>query len=164
MHRPREFHDTTALYSQRTTLNLSGGCVYEFFEGSNSYGLVKFCGPNGETRDAATQLFKEMLLQDGDTESVACLIGLSQNYNPEMVVEKRDMEDGFFLIFHDFVNYRTKLSTVEDRHTKIQGEPVVVEQESLAGRATVVSQNSWPWEPEVFEPDPCVEWDNIDTR
>jgi hypothetical protein len=76
-HRSREFHDTTALYSQQTTLNLSGGCVYEFLGGSNSYGLVNFRGPNGETPDSATQLLIEMLLKDGDTESVAYLTGLS---------------------------------------------------------------------------------------
>jgi hypothetical protein len=163
-HRSREFHDTTALYSQQTTLSLSGGCVYEFLEGSNSYGLVDFRGPNGETRDSATQLLIDMLLKDGDTESVAYLTELSQNYDPNRVAEKRDKEDGFFLIFHDFVNYRSKLSAVEDLHTELQGEPVVGEQDSLAGRATVDSRNNWPWESEVVEPDTCVDWDNIDTR
>jgi hypothetical protein len=105
-----------------------------------------------------------MLLRDGDTESVAYLTGISRNYDPNRVAEKRDMEDGFFLVFHDFENYRSKLSAVEDLHTELQGEPVVVEPVSLADQATVRSRNNWPWEPEVFEPDTCVDWDNIDTR
>jgi hypothetical protein len=127
-HRSREFNDTTALYSQQTTLSLSERCICEFFEDLNNYGLGDFRGPNGETRDPATQLLIEMLLQDGDTESVAYLTGLSQNYDQSRVAEKRHMEDRFFLIIHDFVNYRSELSAVEDLHTELQDELVVVEQ------------------------------------
>lgn len=37
---PRQFHETTAIYSPEMTRIFSGACAYEFFEGPNRYGLV----------------------------------------------------------------------------------------------------------------------------
>ncbi|KAK8047989.1 hypothetical protein PG996_016053 [Apiospora saccharicola] len=37
---PRQFHETTAIYSPDMTCIFSGACAYEFFEGPNRYGLV----------------------------------------------------------------------------------------------------------------------------
>lgn len=39
--RPREFHETVALYSEKMTGVFSGGCLYEFYDGANGYGLVE---------------------------------------------------------------------------------------------------------------------------
>ncbi|KAK8855094.1 Glucanosyltransferase-domain-containing protein [Apiospora arundinis] len=37
---PRKFYETSAIYSPEMTRIFSGACVYEFFEGSNRYGLA----------------------------------------------------------------------------------------------------------------------------
>jgi hypothetical protein len=39
--RPRVFHETTAIYSSEMTHVFSGGCVYQFYQGPNGYGIVE---------------------------------------------------------------------------------------------------------------------------
>lgn len=40
-HQPRHFQETTALYSPAMNRIFSGGCVYEFCQSANGYGLVE---------------------------------------------------------------------------------------------------------------------------
>lgn len=69
----------------------SGGCVYEFEQGANGYGLVEVLKHTTDTRSAAYQ----QALDDQDK-----------------VVERRETDRGFVLIYADFANYKASLAAV----------------------------------------------------
>jgi 1,3-beta-glucanosyltransferase GAS5 len=85
--RPRYFNETTALFSSPMINEFSGGCVYEFWQGVNDYGLVK---PQ-TTRDGAATADEEQ---------------------PPHVVRRTD--HGTLLIFNEFEHYKAKIRSTKD--------------------------------------------------
>jgi hypothetical protein len=163
-HKPRQFHDTTALYSLQTTRVLSGGCAYEFYGDSNDYGLVEMRELNGDTRNTASLRLIEMLTQHGDSQNANHLLEKSRTYDLDKVVERRETERGLLLIFHDFVNYKSKLAATRSLQDDPEWNHAAVNQETPDGVSAVDTQSSWPWEPEFYEPDTCVDWEKISSQ
>lgn len=59
--RPRVFHETTAIYSSEMTHVFSGGCVYQFYQGPNRYGIVELTqNPDGTKSLRKSSEFKTL--------------------------------------------------------------------------------------------------------
>lgn len=69
--RPRHFPETRALYGKGMKEVFSGGFVYEFFEGSNMYGLVKDEGGDLTRLDDFEQYRQGLQEMDGAAEGLA---------------------------------------------------------------------------------------------
>ncbi|EUC42228.1 glycoside hydrolase family 72 protein [Bipolaris oryzae ATCC 44560] len=83
--KPRIFHETTVLYSPSMSRVFSGGCVYEFWQNANGYGLV------------------EILKHRGDKQTT---------HSDSMIYERRETYWGVLLILRDFVNYKARLAEI----------------------------------------------------
>ncbi|EUC38592.1 glycoside hydrolase family 72 protein [Bipolaris zeicola 26-R-13] len=83
--KPRIFHETTALYSSSMSRIFSGGCVYEFWQNANGYGLVK------------------MLKHRDDKQTT---------HIESMIYERRETDRGVVLILRDFINYKARLAEI----------------------------------------------------
>jgi hypothetical protein len=141
---PRKFEETSALYSPAMSQVFSGGCAYEFWEGSNAYGLVELVNQEQARSTPAWAVEKSR-------ESA-----LARAYDPKKTAEKRQTERGPLSIFHDFVNYKANLDATRGIDMNWEGD--VMESEA-AERGTVdLSQRQWPWEPENQVPDTVVDW------
>lgn len=79
----RLLHETTALYSSLMSHIFSGGCVYEFWQNANGYGLV------------------EMLKHQGDKQTT---------HTESTIYERQETDRGTLLILRDFVNYKARLA------------------------------------------------------
>lgn len=59
--RPRVFHETTAIYSSEMTHVFSGGCVYQFYQVPNRYGIVELTqNPDGTKSLRKSSEFKTL--------------------------------------------------------------------------------------------------------
>lgn len=83
---PRNFNETTALYSPSMTKIFSGGCAYELWQGHNTFGLA--------------------LLERNDASSRRSVPRTGR------VAERRENESGTLLLFEDFMNYKARLAEV----------------------------------------------------
>jgi hypothetical protein len=54
------------------------------------------------------------LPQGGNPESAAYQAAFAEAADPAMTAEKREREDGVLCLFHDFLNYKAQLSSIED--------------------------------------------------
>jgi hypothetical protein len=85
---PRTFSETKTLYSPRMTDLFSGGCVYELWQGPNTFGLALLKRENpSNRRDRA---------------------------KPGRIAETRENELGTLLLFEDFFNYKARLAGVSE--------------------------------------------------
>jgi hypothetical protein len=119
----------------------SGGCVYEFWQGANRYGLVEMRDQKTETRPATYR-------QAPDDQN--------------KVNETRESDQGLLLIYHDFANYKANLAAtkgVEAEWNRISADSEAIERGDGSLR-----QTSWPWEPEFHEPESCVDWGETEER
>jgi hypothetical protein len=91
-HQPRHFHETTALFSPATCRVFSGGCVYEFWQGANGYGLVEMVERGKDAGDESR------------------------------IYERRKRETGTVLVFRDFVEYKARLAEVGGVEGEDDGE------------------------------------------
>jgi hypothetical protein len=106
-----------------------------------------------------------MLTQHGDTQGAADLIERTRKYDADKVAEERKTEGRLLLVFHDFVNYRSKLSAVGSLRTEVeQDQSAGEEQGEMASPKFIGSRSNWPRELEVCEPDTCVDWESLDLR
>ncbi|KAF2632425.1 glycoside hydrolase family 72 protein [Macroventuria anomochaeta] len=141
---PRLFQETAALYSPRMSQVFSGGCAYEFWHGSNSYGLV------------------ELVRQEQARSSPAWAVeqrrerALARSDDITKTAEKRETERGILSVFHDFVNYKKNLDATRDIESNWEGE--VMEREAAERGNVDTTQLNWPWEPEFQIPDTVVDW------
>ena len=117
----------------------SGGCVYEFWQGSNGYGLVEMLNRETGTKMKAYQ-------QDPDDE--------------KKVIEKRETDQGLLLIYQDFAKYKAKL--VAARCVETNWDRGDRNYEGDGGGNVDMMQMSWPWEPECQEPESCINWGKIE--
>jgi hypothetical protein len=91
-HQPRLFHETTALYAPATCRVFSGGCVYEFWQGANGYGLVEMVERG----------------KDAGYES--------------RIYERRERVTRTVFVFRDFVEYKARLAEVGSVGREDDGE------------------------------------------
>lgn len=125
---PRTFAETPTLYSTEMTNVFSGGCVYQFWQASNCYGLAQF-EPNAVTYD--------------------------RRNTPKAgkVAEKRESDLGTLLLFEDFVNYKAQLAALPRMSTTVKEHPA--EQQKIV---EAQSPTSWKFEIEGAVPESCVDW------
>lgn len=125
---PRTFAETPTLYSTEMTNVFSGGCVYQFWQASNCYGLAQF-EPNAVTYD------------------------LRNTPKAGKVAEKRESDLGTLLLFEDFVNYKAQLAALPRMSTTVKEHPA--EQQKIV---EAQSPTSWKFEIEGVVPESCVDW------
>jgi len=106
----------------------SGGCVYEFWQGSNSYGLAQF-EPSAATYD------RRNTSQAGK------------------VAEKRESDIGTLSLFEDFMNYKAQLATLPQIPTSAN-ENLAERQKMVEGQ----SSTSGDFDIEGTVPESCVDW------
>jgi len=119
--------------------------VYEFWQGSNGYGLVEMF-----EREQASR----------DPRFVAYHLALARADDQTKVYEKRDNGQGLLLISHDFVNYKGNLAAT--RAAESDWDPNFMYHEGMERRSVDMTQRSWPWEPEFHEPESCIDWGQIE--
>lgn len=147
---PRLFQETAALYSPQMSQVFSGGCVYEFFEEVNRYGLVEFVDQDqGRNIPAGT-------VERRRTERLA------RSDNPRKTADKRQTDRGILSIFHDFVNYKENLDATRDIESTWEGD--VMEREAAERGNVDLGRMSWPWEPENQLPDNVVNWAQLEDQ
>lgn len=131
---PRTFTETPTLYSPAMTEVFSGGCVYEFWQGSNTYGLALF------EPDAATY---------------------DRRNTPKAgkVAEKRESEPGTVLLFEDFMNYKQQLAALP--RAPIGAKERSTEQQKMV---EAQSPAPWQFEIEGEVPESCVDWLTIEEK
>jgi len=112
----------------------SGGCIYELFDGPNSYGLLAKPG-------RTDQRWFQMRLDD-----------------EEKIIETRDTDAGNIYIYQDFANYKAALAEPADNNLSWD----VMEREAEERDSIDVSQMTWPWGPEYQMPATCIDWDNVE--
>ncbi|GAB7329637.1 hypothetical protein MBLNU13_g01382t3 [Cladosporium sp. NU13] len=125
---PRTFTETPTIYSPEVTAIFSGGCVYELWQGPNSYGLAQF-EPNAATHD------RRNTSQAGK------------------LAEKRESDLGTLSLFEDFMNYKAQLAALPQMPTSANGYPA--EQQKM-GEAQ--SSTSREFNIEGSVPGACVDW------
>lgn len=145
---PREWRDLVNLYSPPVSNILSGLCVYQFYELSNGYGLVR------------------KFRRDRDTRWAAQREALAQSDDPTKVIRTHEVGVETLLVYHDFNNLKTKLASIltlendlDDDHT---GD---IDLHRTGDKGHVeLTQKRWPWEPQYSEPEDCVDWTIIEDR
>jgi len=120
----------------------SGGCVYEFWQSANNYGLVELVEPKPE--------------EQSDLEAKKRRKALRRANDGNVVAEKRETGLGLILVYHDFVNYKNALAAT--RNIEREWE----DGELGSGRPGNAAPMHWPWEPQYTEPDSCVDWEQIE--
>jgi hypothetical protein len=145
---PRQFEETIALYSSQMSQVFSGGCVYEFWQGPNNYGLVELINQD-QGRDTPAWAAEQRREK-----------ALARANNARKTAEKRQTERGPLSIFHDFVNYKTNLDATRGIEHNWEGD--VMEREAAERGNVDLSQRHWPWEPENRVPDSVVNWAEIE--
>lgn len=141
--KPRQFQETAALYSPQMSQVFSGGCAYEFWEGSNGYGLVELVD---KEQTHATEQRRESTL--------------ARAKNSNKTAERRETERGTLSIFHDFVNYKANLDATRDIEHNWEGD--VMEREAAERGNVDISQRHWPWEPANTIPGTVVDWEQTE--
>ncbi|KAE8846310.1 hypothetical protein HRS9139_00877 [Pyrenophora teres f. teres] len=136
-HQPRLFQETAALYSPPMSRVFSGGCVYEFWQSTNGYGLV------------------EMLRHGSDNQVPA----LRKNPHDESKIsERREIYGGMLLIFKDFVNYKTKLAEV----SSVEVGVVIEAAEREGEQVQTDTKASGPWQAKFRMLGTCVDWHEME--
>jgi hypothetical protein len=99
----------------------------------------------------------ELVLNSGDTRVLGDVAG--------KVAERRQTERGTVLVFWDFVNYKARLDAVGDKDGDVWGSEEELEELEVGGSGGDRDvQAAWPWEPEGYEPESCVDWEQIRAR
>ena len=106
----------------------SGGCVYEFWQGSNCYGLA--------------QLEPSSANYDRRNTPIA-----------GKVAEKRESDLGTVLLFEDFMNYKTQLAALPQLSTS-KNERMTEQQKTVEAQSMMSPESDI--EGEV--PESCMDW------
>ncbi|KEQ63463.1 glycolipid anchored surface protein GAS1 [Aureobasidium melanogenum CBS 110374] len=133
-YQPRQFLETSALYSDPMTRVFSGGCVYDFTDTPNNFGLVAMPGADKER--------------------------WFQNFrgNEKKVNEVRQTDQGNLYIYHDFVNYKKALA----EPTGYDPSWDIMESQAVERHNIDTTQMTWPWDPRYQMPATCIDWDSIE--
>lgn len=111
----------------------SGGCVYEFLDSANSYGLVAKNASDNRWFEFRTEI-------DGK------------------IIETRETVAGKISIYQDFANYKAALAESEDKN-ELSWD--LMEHEAKERHGIDVTQKTWSWGSEYQIPATCIDWDNI---
>jgi hypothetical protein len=130
----RSLDETKVLYSNPMAEVFSGGCIYELFDGANSYGLVAMPG------DGPARWFDYPTNIDGK------------------VIEKRETDAGDVYIYQDFANYKKALAEPTENHPGWN----IMEREAEDRHNFDTTAMTWPWSPEYQMPATCIDWDNVE--
>lgn len=133
-HQPRQLTESKALYASPMTRVFSGGCIYEFTDSANNYGLVAMPGAD------KTSWFQE----HEDIE--------------KKVIETRKTDQGNLYIYHDFVNYKAALAEPTDNDSSWD----IMERQAAERHNTDTTAMVWPWDSQYQVPATCIDWDNIE--
>nr|POE86655.1 1,3-beta-glucanosyltransferase gel2 [Quercus suber]POE87642.1 1,3-beta-glucanosyltransferase gel2 [Quercus suber] len=136
-YQPRLFQETKALYSAPMNQTFSGGCVYEFWQARNGFGLVEMLPDSGPSaRRAATNRANDQ----------------------HKVYEKRETSEGTLLIYHDFANYKAGLEATREVESTWNHDQAHATTEPREIDITTRG----PLRARRFEvPDSCIDWDEI---
>ena len=97
-----------------------------------------------------------MLRDDGNPESQAYQNAQARAADPRKVYERREVDGGVLLVYHDFMNYKAGLAATEDVVEIWDRETGVDDAEVVDGGSARIA---WPWEPEYQVPECCVDWE-----
>lgn len=139
---PRQFRETKAIYAPSLSRVFSGGCVYEYYQGFNGYGLV---GVLDQGRDPMNEAWRRML---------------ARTDNPSMVADRRASGERLLLIYRGFVNYKASLAAIEAPYSPNKSHPGPEEQ-PMGNGFVETERSTWLREPEFAEPRTCIDWDRI---
>jgi hypothetical protein len=131
----RSFDETRVLYSDPMAKVISGGCVYELFDGANRYGLIAMPG------DGRARWFDFPTPLDGK------------------IIKKRETDAGDVYIYQDFANYKEAL----DEPATHDPSWNIMQREAEERHNINTIQTTWPWGPEYQMPATCIDWDNIES-
>jgi len=112
----------------------SGGCLYDFAEGPNGYGLVALPGT-----DETGWFGKSDIVETHGAET-------------------RNTDAGKLYILYDFGNYKAALAEPTSHNSSWS----TMELEAVERHNVDTSLMSWPWGSELQMPETCIDWDNID--
>ncbi|KAH9816366.1 Glyco-hydro-72 domain containing protein [Teratosphaeria destructans] len=131
---PRGFDGVAALFAPPLSRRLSGGCVYQFWNLANGYGLV------------------ELVPVGGKAESRAYQAALERARDGRKVVERRQVEGiGSLSIFGDFRAYQAQLEATRDVHVRSSNEG---SQGALLARL----KSEHDQDSRLPVPESCVDW------
>ena len=110
----------------------SGGCAYEFWQGSNTYGLALLERkiPRSSRRSAP---------------------------KPGKVAETRETDLGTLSLFEDFVNYKARLASIEG---VMESDGVFVTGDQETARTADASFENGGFDGEA--PESCVSWADVE--
>jgi hypothetical protein len=128
----RTFTETATVYSPEMTDVFSGGCVYEFWQGSNAYGLA--------------------LLERKDTTQGR--LGMPK---AGKIVEKRESDLGTTLLFEDFMNYKAQLAALPQFPVGVD-----VRQAAGKNTEEASDPTPWKSPIERTVPESCLDWPVIE--
>jgi hypothetical protein len=114
------------------TAIFSGGCIYEFWQNANGYGLAQM-----ERNAAQTKRY-----------------ALVPRVNPVKVAETRQTEWGTLLLLEDFMNYKTRLH-------ETRGFLTGTDRSSIVYEAAVEGRSGTSFGKSTMEgtiPESCVDW------
>ncbi|KAJ6193538.1 Glucanosyltransferase-domain-containing protein [Bipolaris maydis] len=134
--KPRLFQETTTLYSSAMSRVFSGGCVYEFWQNTNGYGLVEMPKHRGDKQIPAHK-------QNSESDS--------------LIYERRETDRGVLLILRDFVNYKTRLAEIGDIEVEIDEESTEKKKEKQETGTEAIGG----WQANLHVPESCVDWVSI---
>lgn len=112
----------------------SGGCVYDFLDSANAYGLVAMDSNDKRWFQMRTDV-------DGK------------------IIETRETDAGNVYIYQDFANYKAALAESADNHNPSWD---AMEREAEERHNIDVTERTWSWGPEYQIPATCIDWDNIE--
>jgi len=130
----RQLDETKALYSDPMAKVFSGGCVYDFLDSANAYGLVAMDSDNKRWFQMRTDV-------DGK------------------IIEARETDAGNVYIYQDFANYKAALAESADNHNPSWD---AMEREAEERHNIDVTERTWSWGPEYQIPATCIDWGNIE--
>jgi hypothetical protein len=132
---PRTFHDIAKLYSPPLTAVFSGGCVYEFWQGSNRYGLVLLEPNNARVAPGIPSLHK----------------------GADAIAETRQIDSGTLHIFKDFTNYKQRLAETRDVVASADDAP-----EPVHGAENWIDSLFGHKPSDDMVPESCVDWVEVE--
>lgn len=128
----RSLDETKVLYSDPMARVFSGGCVYEFLNSTNGYGLV--------AKNPKDKMLEYLVEISGE------------------IIETRETDAGDIYIYQDFANYKAALAESVDNNDPSWD---LMEREAEERHNIDVTQKTWSWEPDYQIPATCIDWDNI---
>lgn len=174
---PRDFGEASALLSPEMTHIFSGGIAYEFWRGSNSYGIVervtgieaaKWRNVHNQLERARAQgeLSRAMAKMSFGEYARSIEKGDSEFEDEEgrikmlslEIAEYRETSIGEILIYQDFINLKERLKSMRD--VEANTDPEWVDDEVTAAKAPEFPKHE-PFQ-NLEVPPTCVDWQAVE--